>query len=772
MSDAIRHLTLANGLHLTLRHAPRLKRAAAALRVHAGSHDAPARWPGLAHFLEHLFFLGTHRFPLEDGLMRYVQGQGGQVNASTRERTTDYFFEVPPGALAGGLERLCQMLAEPDLGLERQRREREVIHAEFIAWSRNQEAQRQFALLQSVSPNHPLSAFQAGNRYSLPLADSAFQQALKHFHQRFYQGGQITLSLAGPQSLDELQRLGHQAGALLAAGKRVAQASPPALLDGPLRPPAPSKSRHDLLFAHEHLPAAAEQALELLLSLLTDSRPGGWLGELRQRGWLQDCKAQLLHAHAGQLLWHIQLQLSASALPSQVQGLLHGWLNFIRQQPAQLLNDSYSQLQRRREQAAGALELARRDSSGQTFHGLDAQGLTALEQLLAALPQHRAGHWQLPPEEPLLRATAKQHDAPLPVALTIDNSLPPSRQFAALYLRWHITSPLRQRFQAILERALQPLLERAERVALQLAFDACGEYWQLRAAGQSTAVLAAIEEALGLIRAPAANHWNAPLITPPALIPLRALLKALPDTLLITPEQPQPSCLLDQHLLDGLWQQARWQGLAIGFDAGQHGALAAALQAIMGQPATPAPAAGSSARHWHQVATQGSEPAVLLFCPLPEALQACGRLLAQQLQGAVYQRLRVELQLGYAVFSTFRQVEGIGGLLFGVQSPHASHGEILGHLTDLLKRGVALDPAARQQLAHQFAEPAMSNQDVAEWAWQAHMATQNPDLSYMSRSILKVDQQQLDDLLQQLLDARHGWHCLANGPAPDARWRA
>lgn len=96
MLDAIRQLTLANGLQLTLRHAPRLKRSAAALRVHAGSHDAPAKWPGLAHFLEHLFFLGTPRFPLEDGLMRYVQALGGQVNASTRERATDFFFEVPP----------------------------------------------------------------------------------------------------------------------------------------------------------------------------------------------------------------------------------------------------------------------------------------------------------------------------------------------------------------------------------------------------------------------------------------------------------------------------------------------------------------------------------------------------------------------------------------------------------------------------------------------------------------------------------------------------
>ncbi|MCE6985023.1 pyrroloquinoline quinone biosynthesis protein PqqF, partial [Pseudomonas frederiksbergensis] len=78
------------------------------------------------HFLEHLFFLGTQRFTLEDGLMRYVQHHGGQVNASTRERTTEFFFEVPQAAFAGGLERLCDMLAHPQFGLERQLREREV----------------------------------------------------------------------------------------------------------------------------------------------------------------------------------------------------------------------------------------------------------------------------------------------------------------------------------------------------------------------------------------------------------------------------------------------------------------------------------------------------------------------------------------------------------------------------------------------------------------------------------------------------------------------
>jgi coenzyme PQQ biosynthesis probable peptidase PqqF len=764
MPDAIRHITLPNGLQLTLRHAPRLKRAAAALRVHAGSHDAPRRWPGLAHFLEHLFFLGTPRFPLEDGLMRYVQGLGGQVNASTRERTTDYFFEVPPNALGGGLERLCQMLAEPDLSLARQRREREVIHAEFIAWSRNPEAQRQFALLQAVSPRHPLCAFHAGNRYTLALGDAAFQQALARFHHDFYQGGQLVLSLAGPQALDELEQLGRQYAVLFRAGRRAAQKSPPPLLDGPLRSDA-------LLFAHDHLPPGAQHALDLLLSHLTDTRAGGWLAELDLRGWLRECTAHTLHAHAGQLLWHIALQLTEQASHTQAQALLHGWLGFLQRQDLLHLNHAYAQVQQRRAQAAEALELARRDSEGRPFAGLDAHGLKALEALLSDLPQGTDGHWRLPGEEPLLDTAHLAASAPLPASLSLSDGLPCTRQFAALYLRWQIPSPLRARLLLILQSALRPLQTRAERASLQLNLSAAGEHWELRIAGDPLSVIRATAEALALLRAPAAEHWHREAAAEPALIPLRALLKALPDALHAYDPPTPPACQPTQASLDGLWQQARWHGLAIGFDNAQLGALGAALKGVMGQPGEPCAVRSPAGRRWQQVHVPGSEAALLLFCPLPEALQAAGRLLAQLLQGPVYQRLRVELQLGYAVFSTFRQVDGVGGLLFGVQSPRVSHAQILDHLLTLLGEGIGLNTAAREQLAKQFDEAAMPNAEVAQWAWQAHIGKHNSDLSCISTSILKLEQPSLDALLQQLISARHGWLCLANAHAPDARWQ-
>ncbi|MFB4392373.1 MULTISPECIES: pyrroloquinoline quinone biosynthesis protein PqqF [unclassified Pseudomonas] len=767
MPNHTRQLILGNGLRLTLRHAPRLSRAAAALRVHAGSHDAPAQWPGLAHFLEHLFFLGTARFPLENGLMRYVQGLGGQVNASTRERTTDFFFEVPPTALAGGLERLCQMLVEPDLGLERQQREREVIHAEFIAWSRNPQARHQFALLQTVSARHPLSGFHAGNRYSLPLHAPDFQQALRQFHQGFYHGGQITLSLCGPQTLDELEALGRTHGSLFAAAQRRPQTAPVPLLDGPFQPLRISENALDLLFAHEHLPEGAQQAVELLLASLTDSRPGSWLGALRGRGELQACRAQLLYAFAGQSLWHIHLDLTANASAEHIQALLEGWLGFIQRTGTQHLEQAFAHLQRRREQAASALELARRDAAGQGFKPLDEAGRAALHALLASLPTREFGDWQLLPTETLLLAELPPAGtSPLPVGLATRTLLPSSRDCAAVHLRWQVRSALRERALPVLQQALRPLQERAERASVQLHLKAVGQDWELRCCGVAAAVVRTLQQALELLRTPRPEQWQAQPERPGVPMPLHALLKALPAALHAPVTPATSGDALDQPGLDALWSDARWHGLAMGFADNAYPALANALKDMMGQNAPAIAPPALVGRQWRQQPLPGSEQALLLFCPLPLTHQASGRLLAQLLQGRIYQRLRVELQLGYGVFSAYRQVEGFAGLLFGVQSPHASHGEILRHLRQVLEQGAHLDPEARQALAEQFEVATMSNEALVEWAWQTQLATHTSNLSDMRRSILKTAQSDLDDVVSRLLSAEHGWLCLANGPAP------
>lgn len=808
MPDTTRHLHLPNGLRVTLRHAPHLTRAAAALRVRAGSHDAPGRWPGLAHLLEHLLFLGTARFPLPDGLMRFVQGVGGQVNATTRERTTDFFFEVPCPAFAGALERLCQMLAEPELGVARQQAEREVIHAEFIAWSRDAQAQRQFALLQALSPRHPLRGFHAGNRYTLNVRAPAFQQALQQFHQRFYRGAQMTLSLCGPQPLDALQALAERFGSLFAPGPAYDQAAPPALLDGPL--PTPTTLAQGLLLAHEGLGPGAEQAVALLCSHLSEPHLGGWLATLQQRHWLRGCKAQPLYAFAGQALWHVELDAYAGAPAERIQRALHDWLAWLREiEPAQL-DAHFGALQARKGLAAGALQWARSDSGGLPFAGLDADGFTALARLLDALPGHYQEHWQLPPPEPLLLDTLPESagvaavalpledrwvagspvtgpagtDTPAAstqttstpsagiasnAALHIDPILPAQPHFASLRLRWRLPEPALA-LKVVLQRALAPLQARAERAAVALRFDGVGPCLDLACSGPPAAVVRTTALALSALRQPAADAWQttAEGTLPP--MPIRALLAQLPQAVGGASLPPNDAAPPSVTALETLWSAARWQGQATGFDRDGLRALSHALHAVPGQPTTRSWPPPSQHRRWLPWLAASGEHALLLFCPVDPMQQPAARLLGHLLQGPVYQRLRVELQLGYAVFSAFRQVEGVAGLLFGVQSPQTEVRQLLAHLQAVLKAGVTLTPAARQDLVAQFEPNHMPPEDLAHHTWQAYLSGEASDLGRLRVAIGDLEQADLDALLAALLDPAAPWLCLANRPAPDPTW--
>ena len=60
-----------------------LKKSAAGLCIGMGSFSDPEELPGLAHFLEHMVFMGSEKFPSENGFDSFVNKNGGFDNAHT-----------------------------------------------------------------------------------------------------------------------------------------------------------------------------------------------------------------------------------------------------------------------------------------------------------------------------------------------------------------------------------------------------------------------------------------------------------------------------------------------------------------------------------------------------------------------------------------------------------------------------------------------------------------------------------------------------------------
>ncbi|UZJ60879.1 pyrroloquinoline quinone biosynthesis protein PqqF [Pseudomonas sp. KU26590] len=781
-----RSLTLPNGLKVALVSAPRLKRCAAALRVAAGSHDVSARWPGLAHFLEHLFFLGTECFAGDEKLMAFVQRHGGQVNASTRERTTDFFFELPRAVFPSGLERLCEMLAHPRMTIPDQLREREVLHAEFIAWSRDDASRDLLKRLQPLSAAHPLRGFHAGNRFSFPVPSQAFQHALQDFYRRFYQAEQMTLSLAGPQSLDELEKLAAQFGGYFAQGIRVHQQQPPALLnEGPKPHAVPDQRRMHLTFACEGLPAGQEQAAAFLCTWMNDPQEGGLVAQLRERGLIESLKAEVMYEFGGQSVIDIEVAWAAKTAiaSSQVSALVFSWIAFFRSRYHPLFEE-YARLEQRRLAVSGALSLARYFSAEANAAGLSEDVVDALlsqltpQTLLQAQGESSAYeassvHWRLPEPNPLLKqatpATAPNLHLP---ALTFSDALPENGE-AALYLRWTLVAA-QPKLARMLEESLKPLAAQANQAGVTLAFSSYGRFWQLKVSGLAEALPAVLEQALRLLVQPDAQtlaRYAAPA-NEPALIPIRQLLKTLPDHYL------NSSVTQQTDNLQRVWAEAFWTGFATGFTPSARNVLSHAARLIHGLPegsalATPRATGTGTGTRWQIEPSESSETAVLMFYPAPsDSLrdEATWRLFAQLMQGPFYQRLRVELQLGYAVFSGFRQIAGHGGLLFGVQSPSASAEQLVAYVETFIEHlptliNAADLPAQVNILQDQLDTADMEHSQAAELLWQAHLAGHGSDYgARLQHSLAHLQQAALLEAARRLAQPDGARLCLSNRP--------
>ena len=62
--------------------------------VNSGNLKDPPTVNGLAHFCEHMLFMGTEKYPEENFYSKFIQEHGGMRNAATSEDFTYYHFDI------------------------------------------------------------------------------------------------------------------------------------------------------------------------------------------------------------------------------------------------------------------------------------------------------------------------------------------------------------------------------------------------------------------------------------------------------------------------------------------------------------------------------------------------------------------------------------------------------------------------------------------------------------------------------------------------------
>ncbi|KAM7533375.1 hypothetical protein Aperf_G00000118844 [Anoplocephala perfoliata] len=108
-----------------------LRKSAAALCVHVGSFSDPMEAQGLAHFLEHMIFMGSEKYPRENEFDDFVSHRDGSSNAYTEGDCTTFYFDVQQNYFRETLDKFANFFIAPLLLKECVDRELEAVDSEF-----------------------------------------------------------------------------------------------------------------------------------------------------------------------------------------------------------------------------------------------------------------------------------------------------------------------------------------------------------------------------------------------------------------------------------------------------------------------------------------------------------------------------------------------------------------------------------------------------------------------------------------------------------------
>ncbi|KAL8489554.1 hypothetical protein ACS0TY_025459 [Phlomoides rotata] len=206
-----RRIVLQNNLQVLLISDADSDKCAASMDVRVGSFSDPEGLEGLAHFLEHMLFYASEKYPQEDSYSKYISEHGGSTNAFTSSEHTNYYFDVNPDGFEEALDRFSQFFIKPLMSADATTREIKAVDSEnqknllSDIWRMNQ-LQKHLSV-----KNHPYHKFSTGNWETLEIRPKErgvdTRQELLQFYKEYYSANLMHLVIYSKDGLDKCESL-------------------------------------------------------------------------------------------------------------------------------------------------------------------------------------------------------------------------------------------------------------------------------------------------------------------------------------------------------------------------------------------------------------------------------------------------------------------------------------------------------------------------------------------------------------------------------------
>lgn len=299
-------LKLSNEIEVILVSDPSAEKSAAALSVGVGLLHDPMSQQGMAHYLEHMLFLGTERYPDTKDYSDFMTKNGGAHNAYTWLDITNYMFKVNNDAYDEALDRFADFFKSPKLYPEYTDKEKNAVNAE---WSMRREVDffGQFKLARKMMGEHPANRFLIGNLETLGDKEgSSLHKETVDFYNKYYSSNIMKVAMISNLPLADMQAKAQKYFADI-EDKKIDKPTVTDKLDfdnigGKRVHYAPNEDVKQLQLDFtitDNSDAFAVKPNRYVAYLLSNEMPGSPAQILRDKGWVSQLSASSTPTHYG-----------------------------------------------------------------------------------------------------------------------------------------------------------------------------------------------------------------------------------------------------------------------------------------------------------------------------------------------------------------------------------------------------------------------------------------------------------------------------------------
>jgi predicted Zn-dependent peptidase len=183
---------------------PGSRAVSVAAYVLAGSRLESPGEAGVAHFMEHLTFKGTHGFPSSRAISEAVEGVGGSANAATDRESTVYWARVPRREAGRAMDVIGELVTRPRLADADIEQERTVIVEEIRSYLDDPAEYVQILIQSAMFGDGPLGREICGDEDGIRALPAA---TIRDFWSVAYRPAYTVVAVAGDVSHEEAVEL-------------------------------------------------------------------------------------------------------------------------------------------------------------------------------------------------------------------------------------------------------------------------------------------------------------------------------------------------------------------------------------------------------------------------------------------------------------------------------------------------------------------------------------------------------------------------------------